>query len=321
RERTAVTKDGERVGLFMNAGLLVDLPHIGETGADGIGLFRTELHFMVAATLPRASEQARYYRSVLDAAGGKPVTFRTLDVGGDKVLPYMRNIEEENPALGWRALRLSLDRPALLRSQLRALLEAASGRELRVMFPMVAAVAEFDEARGLLEKELTHLRRHHHDLPETVQVGAMVEVPSLLFALDDILPRVDFLSVGSNDLVQFLFAADRSNARVAARFDPISAPVLRALKQIIDKGRAHNKPIALCGELASRPLEALALIAAGFRTLSLSPAAIGPVKAMILELDAGKAAAVIEPLLARKADKASIRERLSAFAASAGIPV
>jgi len=321
RERTAVTKDGERVGLFMNAGLLVDLPHIGETGADGIGLFRTELHFMVAATLPRASEQARYYRSVLDAAGGKPVTFRTLDVGGDKVLPYMRNIEEENPALGWRALRLSLDRPALLRSQLRALLEAASGRELRVMFPMVAAVAEFDEARGLLEKELTHLRRHHHDLPETVQVGAMVEVPSLLFALDDILPRVDFLSVGSNDLVQFLFAADRSNARVAGRFDPISAPVLRALKQIIDKGRAHNKPIALCGELASRPLEALALIAAGFRTLSLSPAAIGPVKAMILELDAGKAAAVIEPLLARKADKASIRERLSAFAASAGIPV
>jgi phosphotransferase system enzyme I (PtsP) len=305
----------------MNAGLLVDLPHIGETGADGIGLFRTELHFMVAATLPRASEQARYYRSVLDAAGGKPVTFRTLDVGGDKVLPYMRNIEEENPALGWRALRLSLDRPALLRSQLRALLEAASGRELRVMFPMVAAVAEFDEARGLLEKELTHLRRHHHDLPETVQVGAMVEVPSLLFALDDILPRVDFLSVGSNDLVQFLFAADRSNARVAGRFDPISAPVLRALKQIIDKGRAHNKPIALCGELASRPLEALALIAAGFRTLSLSPAAIGPVKAMILELDVGKAAAVLEPLLAQKAAKASIRERLSAFAVSAGIPV
>ena len=321
RERSAVTKDGERVGLFMNAGLLVDLPHIGETGADGIGLFRTELQFMVAATLPRASEQARFYRSVLDSAGGKPVTFRTLDVGGDKVLPYMRNIEEENPALGWRAIRLSLDRPALLRSQLRALLEAASGRELRVMFPMVAAVAEFDEARALLEKELTHLRRHNHDLPETVQVGAMVEVPSLLFALDDILPRVDFISVGSNDLVQFLFAADRSNARVAGRFDPISAPVLRALKQIIEKGRAHNKPIALCGELASRPLEALTLIAMGFRTLSLSPAAIGPVKAMILELDVGKAAAVLDPLLAHKGDKGSIRERLSAFAASAGIPI
>jgi phosphotransferase system enzyme I (PtsP) len=208
-----------------------------------------------------------------------------------------------------------------LRSQLRALLESAPGRELRIMFPMVATVAEFDQARALLEKELTHLRRHKHELPETIQVGAMIEVPSLLFALDDILPRVDFLSVGSNDLVQFLFAADRSNARVSTRFDPISAPVLRALKQIIEKGREYNKPIALCGELASRPLEALALIAAGFRTLSLSPAAIGPVKAMILELDVGKAAAVLDPLLTHKSGKASIRERLSAFAASAGIPV
>jgi phosphotransferase system, enzyme I, PtsP len=321
RDRPAVTKDGERVNLFINAGLLVDLPHISETGADGIGLFRTELQFMVAATLPRAREQARFYRSVLEAAGDKPVTFRTLDVGGDKLLPYMHNIEEENPALGWRAIRLSLDRPALLRSQLRALLQSASGRELRIMFPMVATVGEFDQARALLEKELTHLRRHNHALPETIQVGAMIEVPSLLFALDDILPRVDFLSVGSNDLVQFLFAADRSNARVSGRFDPISAPVMRALKQILEKGRAHNKPIALCGELASRPLEALALIAAGFRTLSLSPAAIGPVKAMILELDVGKAAAVLDPLLTHKPGKASIRERLSAFAASAGIPV
>ena len=321
RDKPAMTKDGERVSLNINAGLLVDLPHIGETGADGIGLFRTELQFMVAAKLPRAREQSRFYRSVLDAADGKPVTFRTLDIGGDKILPYMRNIDEENPALGWRALRLSLDRPALLRSQMRALLEAASGGELRIMFPMVATVAEFDQARALLEKELTHLRRHKHELPETIQVGAMMEVPSLLFALDDILPRVDFLSVGSNDLVQFLFAADRSNPRVAGRFDPISAPVLRALKQILEKGRAHNKPIALCGELASRPLEALALIAAGFRTLSLSPAAIGPVKAMILELDAGKAAKVLDPLLSNKPGKASIRERLSTFAADAGIPV
>ena len=321
RDRPATTKDGARVDLLINAGLLVDLPHMGETGADGIGLFRTELQFMVAATLPRASEQARFYRSVLETAGDKPVTFRTLDIGGDKLLPYMRSIEEENPALGWRALRLSLDRPALLRSQLRALLEAAPGRNLRIMFPMVATVAEFDEARAFLEKELTHLRRHKHKLPETIQVGAMVEVPSLLFALDDILPRVDFLSVGSNDLVQFLFAADRSNARVSGRFDPISAPVLRALKQIIEKGRAHNKSIALCGELASRPLEALALIAIGFRTLSLSPAAIGPVKAMILELDVGKAAKVLAPLLEERSGKASVREKLGAFAANAGIPV
>src|ERR1700687_963889 len=233
----------------------------------------------------------------------------------------MHNIEEENPALGWCAIRVRLSSPRLFRSPWRALLQSAAGRELRIMFPMVATVGEFDQARALLEKELTHLRRHNHALPETIQVGAMIEVPSLLFALHDILPRVDFLSVGSNDLVQFLFAADRSNARVSGRFDPISAPVMRALKQILEKGRAHNKPIALCRELASRPLEALALIAAGFRTLSLSPAAIGPVKAMILELAVGKAAAVLDPLLTQKSGKASIRERLSAFAASAGIPV
>src|SRR5262249_36861454 len=213
------------------------------------------------------------------------------------------------------------DRAGLVRSQLRALLGAAPGKELRIMFPMVATAAEFDAARALLEKELTHLRRHKHLLPATIQVGAMVEVPSLLFALDDILPRTDFLSVGSNDLVQFMFAADRSNPRVSSRFDPISAPVLRALKAIIDKARAYNKPVALCGELASRPLEAMVLIAAGFRTLSLSPAAIGAVKAMILELDAGKAAEALDPLLGDKAGKLSIREKMSDFAAKAGIPV
>ena len=214
---------------MINAGLLVDLPHIAETGAAGIGLFRTELQFMVATAMPRISEQLSLYRAVLDAAGDKPVTFRTLDIGGDKVLPYMREEEEENPALGWRAIRLGLDRPGLMRSQVRALLQAAAGRELKLMFPMIAAVDEFDEAKALVERELTHLRRHRHKLPERVEVGAMVEVPSLLFQLDELLARVDFLSVGSNDLVQFLYAADRGNSRVADRFDPISAPVLRAL--------------------------------------------------------------------------------------------
>ena len=187
---------------------------------------------------PRTAEQFSLYRAVLDAAGDKPVTFRTLDIGGDKVLPYMRNVEEENPALGWRAIRLGLDRPGLLRSQIRALLRAAGGRELKVMFPMVATVEEFDEAKSLVERELTHLRRHGHKLPERVEVGTMVEVPSLLYQLDELLARVDFLSVGSNDLVQFFYAADRGNSRVADRFDAISAPVLRALKAIADKGRS-----------------------------------------------------------------------------------
>ncbi len=321
RDRPAVSKDGERVNLLINAGLLVDLPHIAETGADGIGLFRTELQFMIAATLPRTGEQLRLYRAVLDAAGAKPVTFRTLDVGGDKVLPYLRAVEEENPALGWRAIRLGLDRPGLLRMQLRALLHAAAGRELKLMFPMVAAIDEFDRSRAMVERELTHLRRHGHKLPERMQIGAMVEVPSLLFALDEILDRVDFLSVGSNDLVQFLFAADRSNSRVSGRFDPLSPPALRALKAVVDAGRAHGKPVALCGELASRPLEALALIAIGYRTLSLSAAAIGPVKAMVLGLDVAAATKILDPLLVEKVNTPSIRERLRAFAEETGVPV
>jgi phosphotransferase system enzyme I (PtsP) len=258
---------------------------------------------------------------VLDAAGERPVTFRTLDIGGDKVLPYMRNVVEENPALGWRAIRLGLDRPALLRTQIRALLRAAAGRGLRIMFPMIATVAEFDEAKALVERELTHLRRHGHKLPERVDIGSMVEVPSLLYQLDELLDRVDFLSVGSNDLVQFFYAADRGNARVADRFDPISVPVLRALKDIAVKGHAHNKPVAVCGELASRPIGALALAAIGYRSLSLSPSAVGPVKAMLLELDIAKVAALVEPMLASPAGIVSVRDRLKEFAAAQGLPL
>jgi phosphotransferase system, enzyme I, PtsP len=319
RHRPTVTRDREPVALMLNAGLLVDLPHIEESGASGIGLFRTELQFMIRTAFPRTSEQLALYQAVLDAAGDRPVTFRTLDIGGDKVLPYMRAVHEENPALGWRAIRLGLDRPGLLRSQMRALLKAAAGRELRVMFPMIAAIDEFDRARALVERELTHLRQHGHKLPDRVHVGAMVEVPSLLYQLDELFSRVDFLSVGSNDLFQFLFAIDRSNSRVADRFDPISVPVLRALKMIADKGRAAGKPVALCGELASTPLGALALVAVGYRVLSLTPAAVGPVKAMLLDLDAGKARALLEPLLESTVGTIKVRDRLEAFAAAEGL--
>src|SRR6266545_166222 len=290
RDKPCVTKDGEHVTLMLNAGLMVDLPHIAETGAAGVGLFRTELQFMIAPAFPRASEQLSLYRAVLNAADGLPVTFRTLDIGGDKVLPYMRSVEEENPALGWRAIRLGLDRPGLLRSQMRALLKAAAGRELKVMFPMIATVEEFDRAKAMVERELTHLRRHAYVLPERVEVGAMLEVPSLLFQLDELLARVDFLSVGSNDLLQFMYAADRGNLRVSERFDPLSAPVLRALRAIVDRAAVHKKPVALCGELASKPIGALTLVALGYRSLSLAPSAVGPVKAMLIDLDAGKAA-------------------------------
>jgi phosphotransferase system, enzyme I, PtsP len=319
RDQPCVTRDGEEITLLINAGLSVDLPHIADTGAAGIGLFRTELQFMVAPNFPRASEQYTLYRAVLDAAEDKPVTFRTLDIGGDKVLPYMRNIEEENPALGWRAIRLGLDRPALLRTQLRALLRAAGGRSLKIMFPMIATVGEFDQAKELVERELTHLRRHGHKLPDAVEVGSMVEVPSLLYQLDELLEHVDFLSVGSNDLVQFLYAVDRGNPRVSTRFDPLSAPVLRALNDIAEKARAHGKLATVCGELASQPIGALALTALGYRSLSLTPSAVGPVKAMLLDLDAGKAAEFLYPLIEKPIATVSIRAHLEKFAADGGL--
>jgi len=321
RDLPCLTKDGQQIALLINAGLSVDLPHIADTGAAGIGLFRTELQFMVAPNFPRASEQYALYRAVLDAAGERPVTFRTLDIGGDKVLPYMRNIEEENPALGWRAIRLGLDRPALLRTQLRALLRAGGGRLLKIMFPMIATVAEFDQAKELVELELTHLRRHGHKLPDQVEVGSMVEVPSLLYQLDELLNRVDFLSVGSNDLIQFLYAVDRGNPRVSGRFDPLSAPVLRALKDIADKCQEHGKPVTLCGELASQPLGALALVAIGYRSLSLTPSAIGPVKAMLLELDSCKAAGFLSPLIEKSGGAIPIRDQLAKFAAGEALQI
>jgi phosphotransferase system enzyme I (PtsP) len=231
----------------------------------------------------------------------------------------MRNIEEENPALGWRAIRLGLDRPALLRTQLRALLRAAGGRSLKIMFPMIATVAEFDQAKELVERELTHLRRHGHKLPDAVEVGSMVEVPSLLYQLDELLEHVDFLSVGSNDLVQFLYAVDRGNPRVSTRFDPLSAPVLRALNDIAARARAHGKPATVCGELASQPIGALALAALGYRSLSLTPSAVGPVKALLVDLDAGKAAEFLYPLIEKPTAGVPIRAHLEKFAASGGL--
>ena len=319
RDKPCVTKDGEYIELMINAGLAIDLPHIDDTGSAGIGLFRTELQFMVGQSLPRTSDQLALYRTVLDAAGTKPVTFRTLDIGGDKALPYMETVIEENPALGWRAIRLGLDRPGLLRGQIRALLRAGGGRALRIMFPMISEVAEFDAAKGMVERELTYLRQHGHALPERIDVGTMVEVPALLYQLDELLKRVDFLSVGSNDLFQFLFAVDRGNAKVSERFDTMSAPILRALRDIVQKANAAKKSASLCGEMASKPIGALALIALGYRSLSLSATGHGPVKALVLDLDARKAEAVMMPLLDAPSGSVSIRQKLKEFAETEGL--
>ena len=287
RDQPAVTRDGVRIKLLMNAGLLVDLPHLAESGADGIGLFRTELQFMISATLPRQDRQQQMYQTVLQAAGDKPVVFRTLDIGGDKLLPYLRHGKEENPALGYRAIRLALDRPALLRLQVRALMKAAAGKVLNLMLPMISDVSEYRQARRWIDKEQAFLKRHGHALPEQVKIGAMIEVPALLWQLDQLLAEVDFISVGSNDLQQFLFAADRNNALVAQRFDPLHPAFLKVLKEIADAAKAAEVPLTLCGEMAGDPAQAMVLIGLGYRSLSMSPAAIGPVKEMIRSIDTG----------------------------------
>jgi phosphotransferase system, enzyme I, PtsP len=317
--RPAMTVDGERISLQMNAGLPDDLVQLDQSGAEGIGLFRTELQFMVAATFPRLDRQTQVYRSVIEGAAGKPVVFRTLDIGGDKVLPYMRQHPEDNPALGWRGIRMGLDRTALLRTQLRAMLRAAESAELRIMIPMVSEPGEIIAARAILAREIELNQRRGTAGPSRVHFGIMIEVPSLLFDLEAVLPLVDFASVGSNDLLQYFFASDRANAKVAGRFDVLSPSFLRALSRVTAAGRKLGKPIALCGEIGGRPLEAMALIGAGFRTLSMAPASIGPIKTMVLGLHAGRAEAAVAELIAKGGS--SIRDGLAAFAAGEKIEI
>ena len=312
KDTPAVTRDGDRIKLFMNAGLAVDLDNMPETGAEGIGLFRTEFQFMVAEQMPRLSAQTELYERVLEAANGKSVVFRTLDLGGDKVVPYLQADREENPALGWRAVRMGLDRPALLRLQLRALISASKGRELRVMFPLVATVEEFRRARAFVDEEVAWARRRGRPAPDPLRVGAMIEAPSLIWHLDALLPMTDFVSVGTNDLMQYLFAADRGNPRVSDRYDPLSPPALRALKTIGDACAESGTPVSVCGELAGRPLEAFALIALGFERLSMPPAGIGPVKRMILSTDREAAKKGVAGLL--KGGGGSVRNEVETLA-------
>jgi phosphotransferase system, enzyme I, PtsP len=274
---------------------------------------------MISATFPRLEQQTRLYKAILDAASDRPVVFRSLDVGGDKVLPYFRAAKEDNPAIGWRAIRMALDRPALFRTQIRALLRAASGRELRIMLPMIADVSEFQAARALIDREVLILKRHGRPEPKILMVGAMIEVPALLWQLDRVLPMADFASVGSNDLMQFLFAADRGNMRVAERFDALNPANLKALKLIVETAKKHDVPLNLCGEMAGRPLEAMALIGLGFRSISMAPASVGPVKATILSLDAGNLAQRLDELLESK--DTSLREDLKRFAAEQGVQI
>ncbi|HLI11026.1 MAG TPA: phosphoenolpyruvate--protein phosphotransferase [Alphaproteobacteria bacterium] len=319
RDLPAVTRDGERVALHLNAGLLIDMPHLHETGADGIGLYRTELPFMMRASFPTVDEQAQIYGRVLDLARGKPVIFRTLDIGGDKGLPYLPDGHEENPAMGWRAIRIGLDRPAMLRQQLRALIRAAAGRPLHIMFPMIAEVAEFDAARAVLKLEYERQVAAGTPPPAELKLGAMLEVPSLVWQLPTLLERVDFVSIGSNDLLQFLFATDRTNPRLADRYDLLSPPVLAMLRRVIADCAARGAAVSLCGEAGSHPLEAMALIGLGLRSLSVSPPAIGPIKMMIRSLAVRPLATYLETLIGLPGH--SVRAKLHDYAVDHGIAI
>ena len=312
RDTPAFTRDGAKITLLMNAGLAVDLESLPDTGAEGIGLFRTEFQFMVSEELPKITAQAGLYLRVMEAAGDLPVTFRTLDLGGDKVLPYLEAEHEDNPALGWRAIRMGLDRPGILKLQLRALIIAARGRPLRIMFPLIASVDEFRAARALVDKEVAWAQRRGRLPPSRLDVGAMIEAPALIWHLDALLPMTDFVSVGTNDLMQYLFAADRGNPRVADRYDPLSPPALRALKQIQEACAASGTPVSVCGEMAGRPLEAFALVALGYEALSMPPAGIGAVKQMVLSCDREAARRGVESLL--RGTQGSVRGELETLA-------
>ncbi|MGH7046503.1 MAG: phosphoenolpyruvate--protein phosphotransferase [Stellaceae bacterium] len=319
RDTPAVTRDGVGIRLLLNAGMLLDMSQLAATGAEGVGLFRTEIPLMVRDTFPAVAEQTEFYRNVLDQAGGRPVIFRTLDIGGDKVLPYLPHVLEDNPAMGWRAIRIGLDRPAMLREQLRALVRAAEGRELFVKFPMVAEIPELDRARALLDMELARAASAGCRLPAAVKIGVMLEVPALLWQLPALCRQIDFLSIGTNDLLQFLFACDRGNPRLADRYDPLSSPMLALLREVVEQARHAAVPLSMCGEMAANPIEAMVLIALGFRTLSMAGSAIGPVKAMIRSLDATAVAAYVDDIGGRPDH--SLRSKLEAYARDHAIAV
>ncbi|MGB7656646.1 MAG: phosphoenolpyruvate--protein phosphotransferase [Novosphingobium sp.] len=322
RDVEPFTRCGTRIQVMINAGLRDDMPGLQLTGADGVGLFRTEFQFLVSATLPARERQTRLYRDVMDAAGDKPVVFRTVDIGGDKVLPYLRHNDgehEENPAMGWRALRVALERGGLLKVQARALLEAAGGRTLNVMFPMVSEPWEFDAAREVFESQRRYLKGQKKQLPDKIRYGAMLEVPALAEMLDQIAPKLSFLSIGTNDLTQFLFAADRSNPKLAERYDWLSPAILRFLRRVMLGLAGHDVDVTVCGEMGGRRLEALALMGLGIRRLSITPASVGPIKELVRKVDLAEISTAMNSWLV--SPPPSLRDALTSWAEQRGIEI
>ncbi len=314
----AVTSDGVAIELFVNAGLLSDFEALEEAGAGGVGLFRTELPFLTSRRFPRRETLTSLYRRALDLAGDRPVVFRTVDLGSDKPLPSIAAGDEANPALGMRGIRFTLDRPLILRMQVQAMLRAAAGQNLQLMFPMVASADEFLQARAVAERA----RELDLTLPADgdMVMGAMLETPSLAEAPDSFFRETKFLSVGGNDLHQFFFAADRTNERVRTRFDPMHGAFLRLLRRIAQRCEEHSLPVSFCGEIAGDPLMALALVSLGYWRLSVRPAAVGLIKRTLREACFEAAREEVQSLLEKGNDE-SVRDRFAAFAADAGWPV
>ncbi|MEO0634614.1 MAG: putative PEP-binding protein, partial [Pseudomonadota bacterium] len=317
RDKAAETRCGRTISLHMNAGLMADLPSLDGSGAEGVGLFRTELQFLVRNQMPKRSELSALYKRVLDAAHGKRVVFRTLDIGSDKVLPYMKPNDEPNPALGWRAIRVGLDKPGVMRMQLQALIRAADGRPLTVMFPFVAQYEEYTRARAEVDKAMERERRLGHVLPESLEVGAMLETPSLAFAPQKFFEEVGFVSIGGNDLKQFFFAADRENERVRRRYDTLNVSFLSFIERIVERCETTGTPLSFCGEDAGRPVEALCFAAIGLRTLSMRPASIGPVKSLLRRANLDEVRKVITD--ARHRGDMNVRPAIKSYLAAQDI--
>lgn len=313
------TLDGYRIKLNINIGLDFDMDYLESTKCDGIGLYRTEIPFMSSDKMPDVEKQISFYKKLIDRAGNKNVVFRSLDVGSDKLLPYWQDMNEDNPAIGWRSIRITLDRRAILRKQMKAFIRATAGKELHVMFPMIASLEEFLDAKETLMLELEKEKRNGQDVPTDVKVGLMIEVPSVIFQLDEILKYADFISVGTNDLAQFVFACDRGNPRITDRYDVLSAPFLRVLREIIKKADKAGVPCSVCGEMASNPIEAMVLIGLGYRRLSVAGSAYSSIKNMIRSLRVQDIADYVQILL--KSPKRTLRPQLLSYACDHAIAI
>ena len=311
------TQDGQHIALYVNTGLLSDLTPTRKSGAEGIGLYRTEFPFMIRQRFPGEVEQHDIYRQVLEAFSPRPVVLRTLDVGGDKALPYFP-IQEDNPFLGWRGIRITLDHPEIFLVQVRAMMRASVGlNNLNILLPMISDVSELHDALALIHQAYEELLEDGVDVMMP-KVGVMIEVPSAVYQAGSLARRVDFLSIGTNDLTQYLLAVDRNNARVAELYDSLHPAVIRAMLQVVESARVHNKPVSVCGEMAGDPAAAILLVGMGIHSLSMNVSSLARVKWVIRNITQDRAMEILSDVLMME-DVHSIREHLNNTLENAGM--